>query len=199
MTRYFRLTDDMTSSGRWELGTPVNDQGQECGSRLFMAGEPAHVDGLLRVPVDHPGEVLDFSLADAGGFPVVTKRVANVLSEMAPGDVQIFPVEVGSQREPYFLVNVVRTVKCIDDEASEEVQYWKLEDGEPDRIGEYRVVAGMRIDPSKAGDARVFRPWGWKVVLVVSEEIKEALERTGATGMEFTEVFETRPRKLMSP
>jgi hypothetical protein len=194
MTRYFRLTDDMTSSGRWELGTPINAQGQELGSRLFMAGQPVHVDGQLRVPVDHPGEALDFSLADAGGFPVVSKRVASVLSEMAPGDVELFPVKVGSQPEPYFLVNVVRTVKCIDDEASDEVQYWTPEDGEPERVGEYRVVAGMRIDPSKVGDARVFRTWGWRVVLIVSEDIKDALERTGATGMEFTEVTSSSAR-----
>jgi nitrogen regulatory protein PII len=188
MTRYFRLTDDMTLPGRWELGTPFNEHGQEFGSRLFMAGKPAHVDGQLQLPVAYPGKALDFSFADAGGFPVVTKGVASVLSEMAPGDIQLFPVNVDSRPEPYFLVNVARTVKCIDDVASEEVQYWKPEDGEPERVGEYRVVAGMRIDPSKVGDARVFRPWGWKVVLVVSEDVKEALERTGATGMEFTEV-----------
>jgi hypothetical protein len=46
----------------------------------------------------------------------------------------------------------------------------------------------MRIDPAKVGDAKVFRPWGWQVVLVVSEEIKEALERKGVTGASFEEV-----------
>jgi hypothetical protein len=188
MTRYFRLTDDMTLPGRWELGTPINGQGQELGSWLFMAGRPAHVDGQLWLPVAHPGKALDFSFADAGGFPVVTQSVARVLSEMAPGDVQLFPVKVGSLPEPYFLVNVARTVKCIDDEASEEVQYWTPDDGEPERAGEYRAVAGLRIEPSKIGDARVFRTWGWMVVLVVSEDVKEALERTGATGLYFREV-----------
>ena len=193
MTRYFRLTDDMTRPGRWELGTPINEHGQEFGSLLFMAGKPVHVEGQLQLPVVHPGQALDFSFADAGGFPVVSQRVASVLSEMAPGDVQLFPVRVDSRSEPYLLVNVARTVKCIDDEASEEVQYWKPEDGEPERIGDYRVVAGMRIDPTQVGGAKVFRPLGWKVVLVVSEDIKEALERTGATGTEFREV--TGPRR----
>ncbi len=46
----------------------------------------------------------------------------------------------------------------------------------------------MRIDPSKVGDAKVFRTWGWSIALVVSEDIKDALERTGATGLQFTEV-----------
>ncbi|REG27233.1 hypothetical protein ATI61_110240 [Archangium gephyra] len=197
MTRYFRLTDDMTLAGRWELGTPINGQGLELGSWLFMAGTPAHVEGQLWIPVAYPGHALDFSLADAGGFPVVTQPVARVLSELAPGDVQLFPVKVGSLPEPYFLVNVARTVKCIDDEASEEVQYWTPEDGEPERVGEYSAVAGLRIDPSKTGDARVFRTWGWKVVLVVSEDVKEALERTGATGMAFTEVTAPPARSVV--
>ncbi|RYZ15461.1 MAG: hypothetical protein EOO70_06775, partial [Myxococcaceae bacterium] len=46
----------------------------------------------------------------------------------------------------------------------------------------------MRIDPTKAGDAKVFRTWGWTIALIVSEDIKEALERAGVTGMKFKEV-----------
>jgi hypothetical protein len=187
-TRYFRLNEDMTDPGRWLLGTPIDAEGREAGSWLFMRGQPTQVEGRLRVPIYHPGEALDFSLADAGGFPVVTQKVASVLAEMAPGDVQLFPVTVESRAEPYFLVNVARTVKCIDDKASEEVRYWMSEDGQPERVGEYRVVAGMRIAPSQVADAKVFRTWGWRVGLVVAEDIKEALERTGATGLEFTDV-----------
>jgi hypothetical protein len=194
--RYFRLKEDMTDPGRWLLGTPIDAEGQEARSWLFMRGAPAHVDGRLRVPIDHPGEALDFSLADVGGFPVVTQKVASVLSERAPDDIQLFTVTVDSRPEPYFLVNAVRTVKCIDDEASEEVQFWTPEDGQPERVGEYRVVAGMRIDPSKVAGVRVFRPWGWRVALLISEDVKEALERTGATGMDFTEVTGPRCEKL---
>jgi hypothetical protein len=46
----------------------------------------------------------------------------------------------------------------------------------------------MRIDPSMVGDAKVFRTWGWHIALIVSEEIKDALERIGATGVKFKEV-----------
>ncbi|HYH98162.1 hypothetical protein [Hyalangium sp.] len=47
----------------------------------------------------------------------------------------------------------------------------------------------MRIDPSKVGDAKVFRTWGWTAALIVSEEIKEALERIGTTGTKFKDVY----------
>ncbi|MGZ3460781.1 MAG: imm11 family protein, partial [Archangium sp.] len=164
------------------------EQGKEVRARQFMSGEPTRFDGRLRVPVYHPGTSLDFTCVDTGGFPVVTEKVARVLAELAPGDVQLFPVEVDSRPEPYFLVNVARLVKCIDDEACAEVLYWTPEDGRPDKVGQYRDVYGMRIDPSKVGNAKVFRPWGYRGSLLVAEDVKEALERTGASGLVFTEV-----------
>ncbi|HEX8703861.1 MAG TPA: DUF1629 domain-containing protein [Myxococcaceae bacterium] len=114
--------------------------------------------------------------------------MASILTRLAPDNVQLFPVKVASESEPYFLVNVACTVRCIDDEASEEVRYWKPEDGQPEKVGKYRAVSGMRIDPAKVRDAKVFRPWGWTVALIVSEDIKDALERAGVTGVKFTEV-----------
>ncbi|RYZ17278.1 MAG: hypothetical protein EOO70_02405, partial [Myxococcaceae bacterium] len=102
--------------------------------------------------------------------------------------VQLFPAEVEGQAEPYWLMNVVRTVRCIDDKASAEVQFYTPEDGRPDRVGEYRSVIGLRIDTSKVGDARVFRLWGWHPPIIVDEEIKSALERVGIVGGEFDPV-----------
>ncbi|OJT17861.1 hypothetical protein BO221_43465 [Archangium sp. Cb G35] len=191
--RYFELIDEMSSPDRWLLGDPVDEQGNEVRTRQFMSGEPSRFDGRLRVPIYHPGASLDFSRADTSGIPVVSQKVADVLLTLAPGDIQLIPVEMDSRPAPYFLVNVSRLVKCIDDEACEEVLYWKPEDGRPDKVGQYRDVYGLRIDPAKAGDAKVFRPWGYKGSLIVSEDIKEALERTGATGTEFREV--TGPRR----
>jgi hypothetical protein len=34
----------------------------------------------------------------------------------------------------------------------------------------------------------VFRTWGWDLALIVSEDLKQALERQGVTGVKFTEV-----------
>ncbi|WP_434384671.1 imm11 family protein [Melittangium boletus] len=118
----------------------------------------------------------------------MSERVARVFRDMAPEDVQLFPVDVEGQSTPYFLLNVARTVRCIDDAACEEVRRWTAEDGRPDRVGEYRVVAGLRIDPSAVGDARVFRPWGWSAPILVEASVKDALERTGIVGGRFDAV-----------
>jgi hypothetical protein len=68
------------------------------------------------------------------------------------------------------------------------VQRWTPEDGLPEKVGQYYAVDDLRIDKAKVGEARVLRPEGWAGTLIVSEDIKVALERLGATGVRFTEV-----------
>jgi hypothetical protein len=186
--RYFRLSDDVSVSGRWYLDDPLDSRGSEVDRWQFESGLPVDIEGRLRVPLYRPGRPLDFSVTSVGGAPIVHARVASLFAERASRDAQLVPVDVEGQTDEFFILNVTRVVKCIDDKASAEVQYWKPEDGRPEKTGCYRAVHGLRIDASKVGDAQVFRPWGWLVVLLVSEEVKEALERIGATGAKFKEV-----------
>ena len=185
--RYFKLTDDVYIAGRWELGEPVDSQGQEVDPWQFTKGKAVHVSGTLRVPIKRPGRPLDFSFTSLA-TPVVHTRVATLLSALTPGDVQFVPVDIDSQPDQFRIFVATRLIRCIDDRKSTEVRYWKPEDGRPEKTGEYRSVYRLRIDPSKVGDAKVFRTWGWDIALIVSEEIKEALERAGVTGTKFKEV-----------
>jgi hypothetical protein len=67
------------------------------------------------------------------------------------------------------------------------VLYWRPEDERPDKLGKYRNVVGLKVDPARVGGANIFRPWGWIVVLLVSERVKLALEAEGITGPLFIE------------
>ncbi len=187
--RFFRLGIDVDVAGRWHLGEPTRLTGQELEDVWeFSHGRPVVMREKLRVPIERPGSPLDFDTAGVGQVPIVNARVASIFREMASSDVQLIPVEVQGQAEPYYLVNVARTVRCIDEKACTEVLLYSAEDGRPERVGEYRSVIGLRIDESKVGNARVFRPWGWPPPVIVAEEIKAALERTGAVGGRFDEV-----------
>ena len=186
--RYFQLLDDVTIPGRWDLGIPQDEQGNEVDDPwMFREGRPVDIAQRLKVPVEQPGTPLDFSLA---GFstPVIRAHVAAVFSAQAARDIQLVPVTVPGHTEPYFILVATRLIRCIDDAASDEVIYWTPQDGRPDRVGQYRDVDGMRIDPTKVGDAQVFRTWGWSIALIVSEHIKSALERIHASGIRFIEV-----------
>ncbi|WP_239470062.1 imm11 family protein [Archangium violaceum] len=121
-------------------------------------------------------------------IPVAHARVVDIFERLGVKDVQFIPVEIESQPDRYFILNATRVVKCIDDARSGQVNYWKPEDGQPAKVGTYRAVHRLRIDPTKVGDARIFRTWGWVVTLVVSEDIKEALEREHVSGTRFVEV-----------
>lgn len=186
--RYFDISDDVYVPGRWQLGTPTDLQGRELDDPwMFRMGRPVPKLERLRVPIDGPGKPLDFSLA-AFSTPVVHRRVASLFEEIAPDDVQTVPVEIQGQADAFRILVATKLLKCIDDKASKEVRLWTPEDGRPEKVGQYRDVRGLRIDPSKVGDAQVFRTWGWSVALIVSEELKDALVRLGATGLDFEPV-----------
>jgi hypothetical protein len=187
MSRYFKLMDDRRSGTRWHLGTPVDEQGKELDPWQFDEGRMLELGCVLRFPLDIPGMSLDFCWA-AFSILVVNARFVGLFERLKVQDVQFIPARVEGHAEPYFILNPLRIIRCIDDARSEEVRYWKPEDGQPDKVGEYRVVAGMRIDPTKVGDARIFRPWGWRVALIISEDLKQALEQEGITGTRFVEV-----------
>ncbi|NMO19375.1 hypothetical protein HPC49_34460 [Pyxidicoccus fallax] len=186
--RFFDLAETV-QAGNWFLGDPVDESGQEVEDPwMYTAGRPIRVEGRLSIPIDQPGRPLDFSNAGVGVTPVVHVRVATVFADLAPDDVQFIPVDIEGQPDQYLILVATKLIRCIDDRATREVRYWKPEDRRPDKLGQYRSVSGMRIDRTQVGDARVFRTWGWNVALIVSEDIKRALESLKPTGMKFTEV-----------
>lgn len=180
--RFYELSSDVQIPGRWYLGDPLEEDPWQ-----FTEGGPVRVAGPLTVPIYKPGQPLEFSLSGTG-IPIVHTRAASLFTELAPGDVQFLPVNVPREPESFGILVATRLLRCIDDQRSTEVLYWRPEDGQPDKVGEYRSVYGLRIDPTRVGEAQVFRPWGWPVALIVSEALKQALERARATGVKFTEV-----------
>jgi hypothetical protein len=186
--RYFRLFDDVYFPERWHLGSPIDAQEREVDDfGSFTQGHAVKEPGPLRIPVDAPGRPLDYSLAGLN-VPVVNARVAEVFTRLAPRDVQLLPVEIEDRPEPYFILVVTRRIQCID-EAASKIERWTVEDGRPEMVGKYRFVDDMHIDKSRVGDVHVFRPEGWEIFVIVSEELKDALERSKASGAVFlTEV-----------
>lgn len=184
--RFFDLADDVYVPRRWHLDTPIDSQGHSVHDWDFKRGTPVHVEGRLKIPIETAGKPLDFTEAGIR-IPVVHVKVASMLAEKARGDVQLISADIEGYPDQYLVLVVTRLIRCIDEHASR-ILLWTAEDGEPERVGQYRDVRDMRIDKAKVGNAQVFRPEGWEVALIVSEEIKDALDRMGATGTRFQEV-----------
>ncbi len=198
-TSYYKLYDDVYIPGRWDLGFSLFADGEESGGNeddderelfdvwRFKEGRFLEIDKPIRLTMKPAGVALEFS--HAMGVPIVHRRVVTLFERIGlQKEVQFIPVEVEGQTQPWFILNALRVIRCIDDARCEAVLYYGPEDDEPDRIGEYQNVRGLKVDPEKIGDAHVFRPWGWNVVLIVSEHVKSALEAEGITGIKFLEV-----------
>jgi hypothetical protein len=186
--RYFELLDDMRILDRWELGSPVDASGQELWHGHFSQGLPLELRSPAFIPLHAPGRALDYTTT-ALGIPVVHAKVEALFSRLQlQAQLQLFPATVEGQAGSYFLANPLRVIRCIDDARCEAAFHYTAEDEEPERLGEYRNVRGLRIDPSQVGDAQIFRPWGWQVALIVSERVKRTLEEDSVTGVRFKEV-----------
>ncbi|HYO56298.1 imm11 family protein [Archangium sp.] len=187
--RYYDIFDDKYIPGRWHLRMPRYNEGEGEWFDIwqFSEGRVLNIERPIRLSVKSAGIALDFS--HAMGTPIVHRRVVSLFERLGlQKEVQFIPVEVEGQTEPWFILNALQVIRCIDDARCEEVLYWQPEDNRPDKEGEYRNVVGLKVDPAKIGDANIFRPWGWLVVLIVSERVKQALEAEGITGTQFIEV-----------
>jgi hypothetical protein len=186
MIRYFRLVDDKSVPGRWHLKNPVDAKGDKIDPWQFDAGRTLNIQGRLIFRMSVPGRPLDFT--EAGfAIPLIHERVKTLLEHLSVPEIQLLAAEVESRPEPYFVLNPTQLIPCIDEARCERVVRWGPEDGRPERAGQYRVVDGLRIDPTKVGGARLFRIRGWPM-LIASEDLKEAMEREAVTGVEFIEV-----------
>jgi len=186
--RYHELFFDSRIRQQWVLADPTDEHGEELDPWQFFSGHPIELAGRPRISLAAPGCALDFSFTTLS-IPLVHGRLVPLFQGLGlQHQVQFIPVEVAGQAEPYFIGNVLRVIPCIDDARCERVEYWKPEDGAPDRVGDYRLVRGLRIDPNQVGDADIFRPRGWSSVLLVSERLKQALEDQQVDGIRFTAV-----------
>ncbi len=187
-TRYFELWDDMEVPGRWVLHQKdIDEHGRSVDPWLFDNGTLLHLEGRPVLGISHPGVPLDFSLTELA-TPIVTERVVSLFDQLELGkEVQFIPAQVEGRTEPYFILNTLHILRCIDDARCETVVYWTPEDGEPELVGKYQNVRGLKVDPARMGDVGICRPWGWTVALIVSERVKLAMENAGITGTRFRE------------
>lgn len=202
--RYYELDDDVTIKGRWYLNGLLDNQGRELDSRDFTYSRRLATDGCLQVTLNNEGRMikveqplkvrlrrkglpLDISFADFD-MPVVTRAVGNLLNDIAPADIQRFPVQIDSCKEEYDILNIISRPNCIDISRSKIDEWWTEEDQRPDLLGQPQMISKLRIDENRTAGAHIFRPDGWDVVVIVSDVVKKALQRERATGVKFRKV-----------
>lgn len=180
---FFRvLDDDVTYPNRWFLEEPFTADGMELDPREFTYGH--HYRGLPpnKVPFQS-GVRLAFNFASFD-MPVVTTEIADIVQHLAPNDIERFPVTIGSDITGYEIINAVHQRRCVD-EARSGVTKWTLSDHRADLAGQYRAIDHLMIDASRVDGSHIFRLWGSLIELIVSNDLKRALEPISDLGIIF--------------
>ncbi|WP_140792857.1 imm11 family protein [Myxococcus xanthus] len=174
---------------QWVLELPVPASGGELDDPwMFGDGRRLPDPGPLKSRPFRDGPQRSFSVANSGRTPIADEQVASIFRKLAPEDVQVFPIEVEGAKNLLYVINATKCFKCVDEKNSKEVQIYPPDGVAPERVGTYRAIYGLRIDPSKAEGARVFRIQGYSSAFIVSEEIKSALAGVGNLGVSFERV-----------
>jgi hypothetical protein len=182
--RYFRIrADDQRFPDKWFLGEPLTAGGEDLDAREFTYGQPYTGTAPADVPVNYLGTLVQFNLG-AFDMPVVSEAVAALLRQTAPDDCEWFPVTIGSGLPGYLIMNAVFREACLDERRSR-LERYTPEHGDPDKVGRYRMMYHLMIDPVRTHNRHVFRVEGWIVQLIVSERIKDAIETIHDLGIEF--------------
>lgn len=144
---------------------------------------------------DEEGPLLDMPFSP--NFHIISPRLKALLEDLRlGGDVQFLPIRVigeksGQEVGVYYVANFLQRIPCLDLEHSIYGRYGDHpEDFQvfPEKIGQIRHVWKAVLRREAIGDARLFRVDEWEYIVVIREDVKEAMEREGITGCWFWEL-----------
>lgn len=138
------------------------------------------------IQVQYAGYVLEFCLTSLW-VPIAIRTLAEVIQSIVESDVQCLPLTISGQ-SGMVVLNALRYIRCVNEQHSEFIK-WTKYDHRADLAGKFRQVTKLVLD-SRAipADAHFFRIKDWEIVLVVSETVKNAMEKVGCVGAEFVEL-----------
>jgi hypothetical protein len=153
---------------------------------MFTKATRVAVTDDLSLPIRQRGWPVDFTLADFD-MPVVRRHVGEIIEGVAPDYCQHIPIRVEGTDDEYEILNVLRSIACVDEGASEFTK-WNAADQRPDKVGAFRMITRLRLDPARASGAEIFRVQEWPIALVVGDAIRDALRAIEVSGIAFEPV-----------
>jgi hypothetical protein len=133
----------------------------------------------------------------SGLVPVYSLRLKNLMEAMNIPGIQYLPLRVMRQDRAkelfgYHIANYLNVIDCLDREKSvyevltkDNLFMWEKR---PHMLGSFGDVRKAVLNFEKIGDVPIFRLWGWKMMVIVREDLKIAIEKAGITGCEFSKL-----------
>lgn len=211
--KYFKMSMLETSRWAWGIDIEWHKVGEWIGPQWVGNDAP---DGWAytrceRLPSDHPeqiglwgtvyrkGQPVDFRTTGTCNVPIASQRFAKTIEEIAPNDLQRIPFRIEGAEGEWEILNVLPLIDCLDRERSWITYFPENEPLCPSRSGKPRRVINLTIHADRTSGHQIFRIKDWQVVIAVSEQIKDAIERAELTGMKFESVMPDDPTRVLVP
>lgn len=126
---------------------------------------------------------------------VYSTKLRKLMEDMKVKEIQYLPIRIehkDSHKEVggYQIANYLNVVDCLDRQRAE-YQVWTKEnllywDERPHLLGTFRDISSAVLVAEKIADARMFRLWGFRSMVIVREDVKRTIEDEKITGCRFT-------------
>ena len=184
---FFEMLDDMKLQNVRLFGDLLTPDGAEVLRWDCSYGRYVNWAGQLTAKVIKEGRPLDLSSNTCRTW-IASAKTKQVIDRFAPESVQYFPVEVKGDSEPYFVTNILRRIACLDEKLSY-VERTPVDDKKrPDLAGKVSMILDLHILSGRAEGEHLFRLDESAIHVIVSRQLKEALEQAGIAGVKFESV-----------
>ena len=157
--------------GHWLL-KPVAPDGLGLQIALTRGCPVDNTTDAIRLIVITSGTPMDFNTTPMG-LPVVSERAADLLRRLAGSDVQLIRCRIDSVEADYYAANIIVRLDCIDRLRSQVII---------PATESLRAMHGWVINPAKAGDHVIFRLDNEPTTIVISNALKDEIERQQLVG-----------------
>jgi hypothetical protein len=188
---YWIWRDDAHSEDQANLRTRpsiINDQGLYFDDGALMVRPEDGTTLAITLSDADDGFLTDNLVAPALPGLLISSRLRAVLDESGVDNIQYFPVDLtrsngAASFDGYFIANIIGRVACTDFERSDIVMNAEL----PPMIDGINKLA---LDEDSVQDLDIFRLGELFVAIIVSSRLKDAIERSGVSGVAFQAVDE---------
>lgn len=178
--KYYKIIDDLDLPQKWILGN-VNFANDGDFWKYIRAGKVDVPNYELTVDVRKKGNKADFNLADFELF-IVNEKVKRLIQI---DGVQFVPVDVINEKENFFILVLNKEIDCVDEEKSIFDKWLDNDPIRPDKAGQYKTFYKLILDSRKVGNNDIFRVKKNNSIAIISEKLKDILEKNSIKGIKY--------------
>jgi hypothetical protein len=148
---------------------------------LFRKGEKINIENDLIIEKSWGKRFADYHFG-VGIALYVNERFIECLKALGETNYQLIPISVLPEEKPYFILNILNIIDCVDREKSK-YRLWTEEDERPDRLGDFHVFDEMILDRNKVPkDVHIFRLKGFDLPVFITNKLADEFEKNKIKG-----------------